>query len=87
MYYKITMRDKRVVFVPTQDIKLNLHQARPRKFNDFELRLACIKKVYPECKDWEMVEDDYPKELSDWEDADTKRALDAMAYEGMVSEE
>jgi hypothetical protein len=33
------------------------------------------------------IPDDYPKHQSDWEDKDTKKALDVMAKEGMVSKD
>jgi len=44
------------------------------------------------CLDWlgthqPVYLSSYPQELSDWEDKDTKAALDVMAKEGMVSEE
>lgn len=34
-----------------------------------------------------IVKEDYPKHQSDWEDKETKKALDVMAKEGMVSKD
>lgn len=54
MYYKLTMKDNRVVFVPV----VELHDKFPAKVigaTDAG-RLRQIKTTYPDCIDWEMVE-------------------------------
>lgn len=67
MYYKLTMKDKRNVFVPVKELEEQLFGKQKAKnskaywCSTAKLRLAQIQIIYPDCIDWEMVE---PEEVS-----------------------
>jgi hypothetical protein len=71
MFYKLWMKDKRVVFVPTSEIII-------ARSHDFASRLKLIQVKYPECVDWVMCE---------WEDMQTYKALEVATSEGWCSPE
>src|ERR1700690_89490 len=68
MYYKLTMKDKRVVFVPAKELHEQLFGKKKAKNANaywapsFRPRLTQIQIVYPEAKDWSM---EY--KVVDWE--------------------
>jgi hypothetical protein len=59
MYYRLTMKDNTVVYVPVTDLI-----PRPNA-PTFERRLKQLMMFYPECRDWEMVEPEEVREVQE----------------------
>lgn len=55
MFYKLTMKDNRVLFIPLQEVheKIKLRVAGAGTVMG---RLKALQVHYPDCIDWEMVE-------------------------------